>query len=79
MFFLAAALLNTFVGLPAYVSSGLTTAGKFIIVMAMSAIGLNTNVKKLASNGIKPILLGFSCWVVVASVSLAVQNTIGIF
>ena len=74
IFFVAAALVNTFTGLPASVSSGLTEAGKFLIVMAMGAIGLNTNLKKLISNGARPLLLGVSCWAVVAVVSVIVQK-----
>jgi len=76
--FAVAALANTFAGIPTPVSSGLTEAGKFLIIMAMAAIGLNTNIKKLISNGGKPILLGVSCWFVVAAASLIVQKTIGI-
>lgn len=69
--FLAAALVNTFV---INVPKEAVMLGKFLIVMAMSAIGLNTHLKKLISNGYKPILLGLSCWVAVASVSLMVQS-----
>ena len=44
---------------------------------AMSAIGLNTNLKKLLTNGIRPILLGFLCWIAVAGMSLLVQHLTG--
>lgn len=52
---------------------------KFFIVMAMGAIGLNTNVVKLIKSGGKPILLGFVCWIAIAGVSIAMQNLLGIF
>ena len=42
-------------------------------IAAMAAIGLNTNIKKLLSNGFKPIFLGLCCWLAVASTSLLVQ------
>ena len=71
--FLSTAIINTFAGIPSGLSRDLVTLGKFIIVMAMSAIGLNTNIKKLIANGLKPILLGLCCWFVVAIVSLIVQ------
>ena len=71
--FAAAALLNTFSGIPAPVARALFTLGKFMIVMAMTAIGLNTNIKKLLANGFKPIFLGLCCWLAVASTSLLVQ------
>ncbi len=71
--FVAAAIINTFVPMPSGMSSLLAKAGKFIIVMAMASIGLNTNVVKLVKNGMKPILLGFICWAVLSLTSLAVQ------
>lgn len=51
---------------------------KFLIVMAMAAIGLNTNLVKLVRSGGKPILLGFLCWVCIACVSLLMQFFLGI-
>ncbi len=76
--FVAAACINTFAGVPAEVSSGLGTAGKFVIVMAMAAIGLNTNLRSLVSKGGRPILLGLCCWFAVAVTALIVQNIMGI-
>ncbi len=75
--FVLSACLNTFLPIPVPVSSGLVTVGKFLIVMAMAAIGLNTDPKKLLTNGLRPILLGFGCWLMVASVSLLVQRLSG--
>ena len=76
--FVAAAVINTFWGMAA-VSAPLVAAGKFMIVMAMTAIGLNTNLKKLLSNGVKPIFLGVCCWAAVAGVSLLVQKITGLW
>lgn len=52
---------------------------KFFIVMAMAAIGLNTNIVKLVKTGGKPILLGFTCWVAITGVSILMQNILGIW
>ncbi len=71
--FLLASIISTFVPLPAAIYAGLTHAGKFMIVMAMVSIGLNTNIVKLVRHGGKPILLGFLCWMALAVTSLAVQ------
>ena len=76
--FVLTAILNTFLPIPDGLSSALVQIGKFMIVMAMSAIGLNTNLKKLLTNGLKPICLGLCCWFMVAVVSLIVQKLIGI-
>lgn len=74
--FLAASVIRTFTPMPTTVSSALSQGGKFIIVMAMAAIGLNTNIIKLVKNGFKPILLGLSCWITISITSLAVQKFI---
>ncbi|MFA6850057.1 MAG: putative sulfate exporter family transporter, partial [Selenomonadaceae bacterium] len=59
-------------------SHTLGSFGKFAIIWAMSAIGLNTNLASLIKNGFKPILLGLVCWFAVAVVSLIVQHIIGL-
>ena len=71
--FAAASVLNTFAGIPASITHTFASIGKFMIVMAMAAIGLNTNPKKLITSGLKPIFLGLCCWFAVAGVSLLVQ------
>ena len=60
------------------VFSFLKKLSKFFIVMAMAAVGLNTNVVKLVKTGGKPILLGFCCWVAIAVVSLSLQFLLGL-
>lgn len=71
--FIASALISTFSGMPVAASSAFVSVGKFMIVMAMAAIGLNTNIRKLITTGLKPIFLGLCCWFSVAAVSLLAQ------
>jgi len=72
--FLAAALIRSFIPLPPELPRALAACGKFLIVVAMAAIGARTNLKDLISGGWRPILLGLCCWFAVAAVSLAVQR-----
>lgn len=72
--FLAAALVKTFVPLPPAFPKAMVILGKFLIVVAMAAIGARTNLKELISGGWRPIILGLGCWFAVATVSLAVQQ-----
>lgn len=74
--FLAASIISTFLPIPSEIGNILVITGKFIIVMAMVAIGLNTNIIKLVKNGWKPILLGLGCWAALSITSLIVQYTI---
>lgn len=68
--FLAMSLWSTWGGMPVAWSSASKFAGKFLIVVALSAIGLNTDIRKLLSAGIKPIILGAVLWAVVATLGL---------
>jgi len=72
LLFIAAACISTFVNIPPTFSSSMVRLGKFGIVMAMAAIGLNTNLKSLFANGVRPIVLGSACWAMIAGVTLIV-------
>jgi len=77
--FVAASIISTAEIIPPSICKLLASTGKFFIIMALTAIGLNTHLKHLISNGIKPILLGLSCWIAVALVSLITQQYLGIW
>ncbi|HES7561661.1 TPA: YeiH family putative sulfate export transporter [Streptococcus pyogenes] len=82
LFFLLASLITTLMtsfGVSADVFHSLKTLSKFFIVMAMVAIGLNTNLVKLIKTGGQAILLGAICWVAITLVSLAMQLSLGIW
>ena len=81
LFFLLASVITTIAvaaGVSASVFSPLKSLSKFFIIMAMAAIGLNTDIVKLVKSGGKAILLGFCCWVAIALVSLGLQHILGI-
>ncbi|MDN5352308.1 MAG: hypothetical protein PWQ12_1228 [Clostridiales bacterium] len=77
--FVLAALINTAFSLPVVLSGNLVKLGKFMIAMAMAAIGFNTNLPKLIRNGLKPISVGLVCWFTVAVVSLLVQKGLALW
>ncbi|MDH6365693.1 putative integral membrane protein (TIGR00698 family) [Enterococcus sp. PF1-24] len=87
LYFVLASIITTIISLFANnqvllyantVFSFLKQLSKFFIVMAMAAIGLNTDVIELIKKGGKPILLGFTCWLSITVVSLIVQSLFGI-
>ncbi len=77
--FLLASLVRTYGIIPATGCTLLGQAGRFCIILAMAAIGLNTHLRELVRNGMKPIALGMACWAAVALTSLLVQKTLGIW
>ncbi|MDQ0204826.1 putative integral membrane protein (TIGR00698 family) [Pectinatus haikarae] len=78
LWFVTAAVVNTTGILSPQFSHTLAGTGKFCIILAMSAIGLNTNLRLLVKNGFRPIFLGLCCWFAVAVVSLVVQHMVGL-
>lgn len=82
LYFIAASLITTVsvhFGVSAGVFMPLKELSKFFIVMAMSAIGLNTNIVELVKTGGKPIVMGACCWVGITGMSLLLQQLLGIW
>ena len=82
LYFLLASVITTIcvsAGVSASVFTPLKTLSKFLIVMAMCAVGLNTNIVKLVRTGGKPLIMGFCCWVGIAGMSLLMQHVLGIW
>lgn len=77
LFFVLASIITTVFALPPAVCHPLKELSKFFIIMAMAAIGLNTDIIKLIRTGGKPILMGLCCWVAIALMSLGAQALIG--
>lgn len=82
LYFLLASIVTTVAihfGVPSNVFAPLKELSKFFIIMAMGAVGLNSNVIKLIKTGGKPLLLGACCWIGIASVSLLMQHVMHIW
>lgn len=79
LFFVLASVVTTVLQLPAAVTAPIKELSKFFIVMAMAAVGFNTNVVELVRKGGKPIALGFCCWIGIACMSLGMQHVLGIW
>ena len=82
LYFVAASVITTIcvsLGVADRVFSPMKELSKFLIVLAMAAIGLNTDIVKLVKTGGKPIIMGFCCWVGITAVSLLLQHLLGIW
>lgn len=82
VFFVLAAIITTIcvhIGIHANVFQPIKELSKFMIIMAMAAIGLNSNVIKLIKTGGKPIAVGALCWCGITVVSLIMQHIMKIW
>lgn len=77
VWFLVASLLNTLGILVDPIPSYLNWLGKFMIILALAAVGLNADFRKFLKTGVKPLILGLAVWFVVAVTSLIVQYFTG--
>ena len=81
LYFVLASVVTTVsihLGISGAVFGPMKTLSKFLIVLAMAAIGLNTNLVDLVKKGGKPIFLGACCWIGITLVSLLLQHVMGL-
>ncbi len=82
LYFIAASVITTVAvqsGISANVFAPVKELSKFFIVLAMAAIGLNTDIVKLVKTGGKPLVMGACCWAGITAVSLLLQHLMHIW
>ena len=77
LWFLLASAVRTAGLIPALLLPGIQDAATFLIIVALTSIGLSSDLRRMAATGARPILLGLGVWAAVASSSLLVQQAIG--
>jgi uncharacterized integral membrane protein (TIGR00698 family) len=75
--FVVAATLNSAGAIPEASHGALQHGSVFLVAVALSAIGLSTNVPALRRAGSRPLLLGALLWITVAAASLGLQALTG--
>ncbi|MBW4094886.1 MAG: putative sulfate exporter family transporter [Acidobacteria bacterium] len=75
--FLLIAATNTLGLIPAAAHPGLSALSVFLITVALSAIGLSTDLGGFRRAGTKPLLLGALLWITVSLTSLGLQYATG--
>ncbi|CAN7423241.1 YeiH family protein [Neorhizobium sp. LjRoot104] len=64
--FIGMMLVNSAVAIPAGVSQTLVTVTRFLLSMALAAMGLQTDIRKLKAEGWRPLALGAFGWLFIA-------------
>ncbi len=76
--FVGLAIVNSFGVIPVEVSATAKELSKFLMVAALGAIGLNTNLKDMKKSGATPMIHGFIISALVVIVAITVEWCMGI-
>ncbi len=77
LWFLLASVINTLGLFPLPVQHALAQLATFLIVMALTAIGLSAQFSQMRRTGVRPLLLGALLWATVGLSSLLLQSLTG--
>lgn len=77
LWFLVASALRSTGLIPESLINPLHLVADFLIIMALTAIGLSSDLRRMATAGFRPIALGLGVWLSVALSSLMVQHYMG--
>lgn len=76
LWFIAAAVLNTIGAVPSVFHGTLSETALFLIVVALTGVGLSTDARAIRAAGVRPLVLGFVLWALIAGSSLAIAHAI---
>lgn len=68
--FVAMMILNSLIDVPHAAMSVIIPVTTFLLTMALAAMGLETNIRKLRAKGLRPLLLGAAAFLFIACFSL---------
>lgn len=77
LFFILASALNS-LGVIGSMADPIQTVGRWVMVIALAAVGLQGHWRAFVGAGTRPLVLGFACWLAVALTSLGVQAWVGV-
>jgi uncharacterized integral membrane protein (TIGR00698 family) len=75
--FIAMIGVNSLGVIPADATHAVTPVTTFLLTMALAAMGLETDIRKLKAKGVRPLALGALAWIFISCFSLALILTIG--
>lgn len=73
--FIAMVMVNSTGVIPVDVKSYLVTLTTFLLAVALGAMGLETDIRKLRMKGLRPLLLGAAAWLFISALSFILIRT----
>jgi len=68
--FIGLVILNSLVAMPVGAKEWIAAGTTFLLSLALAAMGLETDIRKLRAKGLRPLLLGATSWLFIAGFSL---------
>jgi uncharacterized integral membrane protein (TIGR00698 family) len=68
--FIAMVILNSIVSIPIGAKASIALGTTFLLSMALAAMGMETDFRKLKAEGLKPLLLAAAAWVFISTFAL---------
>ncbi len=65
-FFILAIILNSYLPVPQFLTTGITNVSKSLLVLTLFLIGAGLSLDKIKSAGWKPMILGVSLWIFIS-------------
>jgi uncharacterized integral membrane protein (TIGR00698 family) len=75
--FIALVVVNSFVHVPPAAKPAIVAGTTFLLSMALAAMGLETQFRKLLAKGLRPFLLGACAWLFIGCFTLALVKLVG--
>ncbi|HVP85418.1 MAG TPA: YeiH family protein [Rhizomicrobium sp.] len=75
--FVALVILNSLVTIPAHLKADIVLLTTFLLSLSLAAMGLETDLRKLAAKGLRPLALGAMSWLFIATFSLGLVEAFG--
>ena len=70
--FILAIIMNSYLPIPEFITEGITSISKSLLVLTLFLIGAGLSVEKIKSAGWKPMILGISLWIFISISSILV-------
>jgi uncharacterized integral membrane protein (TIGR00698 family) len=75
--FIAMVGVNSVIDIPIEAKSWTVTSTTFLLTMALAAMGLETDIRKLRAKGLRPLFLGLAAFLFIATFSLMLVKLLG--
>ncbi|MBE1203661.1 YeiH family protein [Aminobacter carboxidus] len=75
--FVAMVGINSLIDIPAEAKAWIVSLTTFLLTMALAAMGLETDIRKLRAKGLRPLFLGLAAFLFIATFSLMLVKLLG--